>query len=250
VEQSVARLQIASDDHPYLAAGSRSTFGEAVERLRSDPTVRVVLLVGGERCFCAGASRQSLLRPSAAADVPEYVAALPRLLLSIPVPTVAAMAGHAVGGGLLLGLWCDVAVLAEESLYGANFVALGFTPGMGATAALAEWVGAPLARELLYTGRLMKGRALKPVLPHAVVPREQVIPRALDLAHEMADAPRETLVALKEMLTAVRRDALERALASEGPAQAALLGQEETRRRVGERYAFLANAGSGEAAER
>jgi len=243
-DDGVAALEIASDAQPYLSPGSLEAMTAIVERVAADAAIRAVVLVGGEQCFCAGASRDSLLRSTAGTDVPRYVAELPRLVLSIPVPTVAAMAGHAVGGGLVVGLWCDTVVLADESLYGANFMALGFTPGMGATTALEHWLGPPLARELLFTGRLVKGRELKPVLSHAVRPRRDVRERAFELAREMAQAPRDALLALKAMFASERRESLERALAREGPAQAALLARAETRRLVGERYAFLAESGS------
>jgi enoyl-CoA hydratase/carnithine racemase len=149
------------------------------------------------------------------------------------------MAGHAIGGGLVLGLWCDVAVLAEESLYGANFMALGFTPGMGATAVMEEALGAPLSRELLLTGRLMKGREIRaagaPVASH-VVPRDAVLDRARSLARELADVPRAALVLLKQSLATQRRERLERALREEHGNHMQLFTREETRGEIAQRY--------------
>jgi polyketide biosynthesis enoyl-CoA hydratase PksI len=158
------------------------------------------------------------------------------------VPTVAAMAGHAIGGGFMLGLWCESAVLAEESLYGVNFMALGFTPGMGATSLLEEAVGAPLARELLFTGRIIKGRELKAAggpLAYAVVPRAEVRARALSIAREMAAVPRGALLLLKLRLAARRSVLLEAATKEEHMLQEVLFAREETRLQIAERYGTL-----------
>ena len=118
-------------------------------------------------------------------------------------------------------------------------MALGFTPGMGATAVLEEAVGAPLARELLYTGRLVKGRELKASggpLAYAVVPRAEVRERAIATAREIAGIPREALVLLKQTLSARRRATLERAVDGEQSMHADIFAREATRLRIAERY--------------
>lgn len=237
VGEGIASLHVASDESPYIEADFHDRFAAAVAGLADDTSVRTVLLEGGDRYFCAGASRDSLLRPDAGREVPRYAAALPLLVLGIPVPTIAVMAGHAIGGGFALGLLCDVPLLAEESLYGMNFMALGFTPGMGATVLLEEAFGPALARELLFTGRLVKGRDLKAAGSPAVVPRGELRRRALALAGEVADVPREALVRLKAMLARRRRDLLQRALEEERRSHEALFALGETARHIAERYA-------------
>ncbi len=99
-----------------------------MDELATDDSLHAVLVEGGSRYFSAGADREALLTSGARAEVAKLCDEVPALLLKIPVPTVAAMVGHGVGGGLVLGLWCDMAVLAMESLYGVNFMELGFTP--------------------------------------------------------------------------------------------------------------------------
>jgi len=213
---------------------------ELLAQAGSDPTARVLLLEGGERHFSAGASREALLHTRAQEGITRYTARAPHDLLALPIPVVAAMSGHAIGGGLVLGLWCDVAVLAEESLYGANFMALGFTPGMGATTVLDEVFGASLARELLFTGRCVTGRELKECgvpLAHAIRPRREVRERALDVAREMAEAPREALVLLKRSLAGRRRERLERALTEERENHALLFEGISTHQQIAARYA-------------
>jgi polyketide biosynthesis enoyl-CoA hydratase PksI len=239
IAPGIVSLKIASDDQRYLENSTIRALAAAAETLTADQSIRAIVVEGGARYFSAGASRATLISADPANAITNYVAEVPRLLLGLPVPTIAAIAGHAIGGGLVLGLWCDIALLGEESLYGVNFMALGFTPGMGATMLLEEAVGALLARELLFTGRLMKGRELKaaggPIAP-MVVPCAEVRSRAIAIAQEIAEAPREALVLLKQTLSAKRSASLERALKDEHAMHAALFARAETRSRIAERY--------------
>jgi enoyl-CoA hydratase/carnithine racemase len=235
--EGIVSLRIASDEAPYIEADFKDRLAAAVASVKDDASVRVVLLEGGERYFCAGASRDSLLRADAGREVPRYAAELPLLVLDIPVPTIAVMSGHAIGGGFALGLLTDLPLLAEESLYGMNFMALGFTPGMGSTVVLEDAVGPRLARELLFTGRLVKGRELKAAGFAGVAPKADLRRRALELAHEVAAAPREALVRLKAMLARSRRERVVRALHDERLSHLALFARGDTARLIAERYA-------------
>jgi polyketide biosynthesis enoyl-CoA hydratase PksI len=239
VDDGVAGLRIASDAEPYMGMKWVDRFVTALEGIGRDSTVRAIILEGGERAFCLGASRDDLVAAAGRGVMPDYVGQVPRSILAVPVPVVAALAGHATGGGLLLGLWCDVTVLAEESLYGANFMALGFSPGMGATHAMAEAFGGPLGRDLLYTGRLLTGREIRDAhcpLSSVVRPRVEVMRRAVAVARQVAEAPRAAVVVLKERLAVGRREALERALRAEEEGHARLFADPSTAREIAARY--------------
>ena len=243
ISDGVASIRIATDDDPYQSTWFVPALNNAVEIVKADQSIRCVILEGGRRYFCAGASRATLMQDDLANPC-EYFSQALETLLSIPVPTIAAMAGHALGGGFATGLWCDVVILAEESLYGVNFMALGFTPGMGATTILEETLGGPLAHELLFTGRLLKGREIKQSgggLAHAVVPYEEVRQRTIAIASEIADIPREALVLLKETLAAKRRTLLEPAVKAEVAMQNKLFSHGETRLQIAQRYPAAAN---------
>lgn len=235
--EGVASVRIATDDEPWLGGDFMDRWDAVARAVADDESVRVVLVEGGDRHFCAGARQDSLVSADAPQAVSSYASALPERLLAFPLPTVAAMAGHAVGGGLLVGLWCDAAFFAEESLYGANFAALGFTPGMGSTAVMEDAFGGPLGREMLYTGRLLKGRELAETIGRRrVAPRSEVRARALRLAEEMARAPRATLVELRNLVAARRRDQRGAALEREAEAHRRVFARPETARAVAERY--------------
>lgn len=245
----LASLQISTDAYPYLGSWFLPQLGAAVDRLKADTHVRAILLEGGTRYFSAGASRDALLEETPDGAIDAYVHELPALLMALPVPTIAVMAGHAIGGGLALGLLCDIAVLAEESLYGANFMALGFTPGMGSTVVLEQAFGAPLARELLFTGRLMKGRELKAFgspIAHAIVPRAEVRPRALSIAEEITKTSRTALALLKGTLANRRLYRFEHAIKEEQAMHSILFADPVTRQQIRERYPAPANGNHAE----
>ena len=235
----VVSLCIATDEEPYLGARWVDGFATALAKLANDTTTRVVILAGGGRYFSAGASRQALTNDGERDALFDYIARAAPMLLGIPIPTIAAAAGHAIGGGLLVALWCDVIALAEESLYGVNFMQLGFTPGMGATHVVHEAFGGPLGRELLLTGRLLTGREIMRAccpLSHAVVPQAQVMDRALSIARSIADAPQQSVERLKRNLVERRHEGLERVLQAEAADHAHLFADPEISAEIRRRY--------------
>ncbi len=239
VGDGVATLTLVTDEAPHIGDAQLAALREAVEAVRDDPGIRALVLEGGERHFCSGATRETLMGDDAPQAIARLMGGFPRLLLSLGIPTLAAMSGHALGGGLMLGLWCDVAVLAEESLYGANFIALGFTPGMGSTVLLEEMLGAPLARDMLLTGRVVKGRELRDAhvpLSHAVVPRAAVHDRVHALAREMAQAPPEAMALTRGHLAARRLARFERAVIEELAMHTRVFADHQTRTSIVENY--------------
>jgi enoyl-CoA hydratase/carnithine racemase len=249
LDDGVASLRIASDAEPYIDAAWARAFAAALATVADDHAVRAIVLVGGHRYFLAGASRAALLESNTSTAATTHAAIAARALLSTPIPVVAAAAGHAIGGGLLVALWSDIVVLAEESLYGANFMALGLTPGMGATYAVPEAFGEPLGRDLLFSGRLLTGREIRESgcpLSFAVRPHAQVLEHALAGARAIAEAPRDALVLLKQTLATRRREAQERALSVEADAHAALRARPGTFEEIARRYpsAFAQETGS------
>lgn len=184
---------------------------EAYARIAAHPTARVVLLSGLPEIFCSGASRETLSDLLAGRLAPTELT-LGRRLLELPLPVVAAAEGHAIGGGFALLVSADLAVIARESRYGANFTALGITPGMGMTRLLEQVVPPALARELLYTGDLRRGATFEGTGSfNGIVPRAEVRARGLVLARALAEKPRDTLIHLKRTLALPRIRAFDEA---------------------------------------
>ena len=179
-----------------------------------DADVRVVVLSGEGDTFSSGAPRELLLRLARGEVRPSDIL-LPKLLLDCAVPVIAAMEGHATGGGFALGLAADIVLMSEDSRYGFTFMNLGFTPGMGTTMLHSHVMSAALAHELLYTGELRRGRGFAASGINHVLPRPQVAAAALDIAARIAEKPRASVTALKRTLSLPRRRAFETSITQE-----------------------------------
>ena len=186
----------------------------AFQAIDRDRDVRVVVMTGEGDTFSSGAPRELLLR-LAAGDLRPADILLPKLLLDCAVPVVAAMAGHATGGGFALGLAADIVVIADDSRYGFTFMNLGFTPGMGTTGLCEHVLSPAVAHELLYTGEMRRGSRFSGSGINHVLPRGQVESAALDIAARIAEKPRRAVTALKRLLSLPRRRAFESSLTHE-----------------------------------
>jgi polyketide biosynthesis enoyl-CoA hydratase PksI len=206
---------------------------EALRAAGERDDVRAVVLAGLPEHFSTGASPDVLAALVEGAVAPDDLL-LPRALLEVPVPLIAAMEGHAIGGGLALALCADMIVAARESRYGCNFMDYGFTPGMGTTALLEHVVGAPLAHEMLYTGALLKGARFQGRGFNHVLPRPQVLARAHELAGRIAEKPAGALRVLKATLAARKRALYEEAFTAEVRMHRRTFGTAEARARIAE----------------
>ncbi|WP_275461132.1 enoyl-CoA hydratase/isomerase family protein [Streptomyces noursei] len=196
----------------------------AMRSLRQSPDLRAVVITGTGPAFCSGADLGELANQhgQGLSGTRAQLSDFYRTWLAVrdlPVPTVAAVNGHAVGAGLALALACDLRYAAAEAKLGAPFVRLGLHPGMATTALLAEAVGPARARELLLTGRLISGaRAAALGMVHEALPADRVLPAALDVADEIAAAA-PLAVRLTKSGLAQGQPTVERALAWEALAQ-------------------------------
>jgi len=211
-------------------------FTGALAELAREPALRVLILAGTPKVFCAGATLESLRRIAAGEfDVKDLT--IGRRILEFPVPVVGAIQGHAIGGGLLMAACCDITVASETSRYGVNFTELGFTPGMGATVLLPALVGPQFAAEMMMTAKFYKGRELKNrgLFTH-IVPAADVMPLAEDIAGRIAAKPRYVLEMLKETLALPRRAGLEAAIARESQMHRICFSRPETAALIEDSY--------------
>ncbi len=179
------------------------SFDAALDRLAGESGVRAVIIGGSGATFCSGADFRSDLLDEVADPDDHFPVYRPFLrLLDVPVPVIAAMQGHAVGGGFGLALVCDVRIAAEDARYGANFVRLGLPPGMGISYLLPRVIGLPLATEYLVTGRLFDGTTAHRIgFANHVVPADQVLPTARAIAGQIASASPTAVAMTKRALT-------------------------------------------------
>lgn len=219
-----------------FSSGLVSGLRRVYDTIAASDRVKVVVLTGYETYFATGGTKENLLALSEGAgrftDVNVY-----SLALDCPLPVISAMQGHAIGGGFVMGLFSDVVILSRESVYSANFMKYGFTPGMGATYILPEKLGTSLAHEMLLSAGSYRGDALqKRNVPFPVLPRNEVVPRALELAQELADKPRIALMTLKEHLVRPLKRALPAVLEREIRMHERTIHEPEVKARITSRF--------------
>jgi enoyl-CoA hydratase len=202
-----AVVTITVDRPRVLNALNRAVFAgleDAFDEIETDPGVRCVVVTGaGERAFCAGADIRELDALGAQGAL-AFMALGQRVFDRIarsPKPTIAAVNGHALGGGLELAMACDIRVAAETATFGQPEITLGSIPGWGGTQRLPLLVGLGRARELVLTGRIFDAAEAERI---GLVSR--VVPSAVlgDTARDMA----ETIAALPPVALALAKDAL------------------------------------------
>jgi enoyl-CoA hydratase len=183
--------------HPPVNALSRALLDQLDARLSAiaaNPKVRSVVLTGDGQYFCAGADvkEMAVLGKEKAPEIQARGQALLQRLADLRCPTIAAVNGLAVGGGLELALACDLRISADSAKLGAPEVGLGLLPAYGGTQRLPRLVGVAKAKELIFTGALIPApEALRIGLVNKVVPSGQELRAARDWAHTIAQkAPR------------------------------------------------------------
>ena len=186
-------------------------FFEALESFEDNPELRVLLLTGTEPSFCSGANvrgfNQSIQareerkveqggRPWGSMEArytrrfdPESSRA-PEMVLrlqELQKPTIAAVNGHAIGAGMGLALACDIRIAAEKATFSEAFVRMGLIPADGSCWNLPRLIGVSNTLLLQYTGDRVDGQeALRMGLVSKVVPDDQLLDSALDLAYRIA----------------------------------------------------------------
>jgi len=160
------------------------------EGFQRDAEVRAIVFTGaGDRAFCAGGDlkeRNEMTDEQWRAQHVIFEQASFRVL-RCPVPVIAAVEGFALAGGCELALLSDFVVASETAVFGVPEVTLGIFPGIGGTQLLPRVLGAPLAKELIFTGRRMKVEEAKAAgLVNHVVPKGQARTKAQEIATTIA----------------------------------------------------------------
>lgn len=233
----VARLRLLDKDNQNrFSLAFVEDLRSKLDTLASDTSAKVCILSGLEDVFCAGGDREVLLG-LAEGRIEPYDLELTRQLIELPVPTIAAMAGHAVGGGLVFGLACDMVVMGRESRYGCNFMDMGFTPGMGTTRLIQAAFGDYLSAEMMFGCKYFKGKHLQDkAMVNAIVDRAEVEAYADELASRMSDKPRKAMTLLKRSLGYKKRRLFEEARTMESFMHEICFADPETQARIRENY--------------
>ncbi|HZQ58147.1 MAG TPA: enoyl-CoA hydratase/isomerase family protein [Acidimicrobiales bacterium] len=177
----------------------------AVREIAADPAVRSVVVTGEGRVFCAGADIAEFSSFTEAREFEAFITDMAgafSALSALPKPSVAAVNGHALGGGLELALACDLRVASAGALLGVPEVKLGLLPGATGTARLTRMLAPGVAKQLLMTGEpVTADEALRLGLVNQVAEDgPAAVALALDLARRLAALPTGALAAAKRLV--------------------------------------------------
>jgi enoyl-CoA hydratase/carnithine racemase len=176
---------------------------DVMERVEKDPEIRVVVLNGNGKCFCAGGdlSEMRANTPEMQRRFMELVTSVFRRIEMLRKPVIASVHNHALAGGTELILCCDMVIAADDAVFGLREIAVGILPGGGALIRMLRWMGAAKAKELAMTGdSIPAAEALKIGLVNKVVPREKLEEETMALARKLGKLPPLALGATKATL--------------------------------------------------
>ncbi|HEX8772004.1 MAG TPA: enoyl-CoA hydratase-related protein [Pyrinomonadaceae bacterium] len=217
----------------------RRDLAEALERAASASDVRVVVVTGAGRGFCAGADVAYMNELMERQDVGEFTRLLGagrRVLTTIremTKPVIASVNGPAYGAGFNLALCCDLRIASESASFSQSFVKVGLHPDWGGTYFLPRVVPTNLACEMFFLGDAIDaGRALQLGILNRVVPDGELATETRKLAERLRDAPYRSIAAAKHAVYMSEESSLERMLQYETEAQLQCFQSEEARKRV------------------
>lgn len=207
VERRAAIAVLTLDRPDRLNALNEQMVGELDRALASferDRSVRVLVLTGAGRAFCAGADITELDHLSGPHAFAEHVEAITdslRRLQRLPQPSIAAINGLALGGGLEVALACDLRIAARSARLGVPEVKLGLLPAAGGSQRLTRFLPPAIAKHMLLTGDPISAEvALAHGLVNEVVDDGSALDAALPLAKRLAAGPPLALAAAKRLV--------------------------------------------------
>ncbi|MDI3299271.1 MAG: enoyl-CoA hydratase-related protein [Bacillota bacterium] len=179
---------------------------DRLEELDADPAVGCAVLTGRGRAFAAGADIGEMAGLGVVDLLDRQPFAVWRRIDRVRMPLVAAVNGYALGGGLELAMACDIILAAASARLGQPEIRLGIIPGAGGTQRLPRRIGRYRASEWILTGaRYTAQEALEAGLVNRVLPDDQLLDAARELARTIASRPRQAVRAAKEALRASER---------------------------------------------
>lgn len=205
---------------------------EAFREARDRDDVGAIVLTGGRKLFAAGADIKEMATfgPQEIAPVVSALGDALDLLDSMPKISIAAVNGYALGGGFELALAADLRYLAADATIGQPEVNLGVIPGAGGTQRIADLAGVGVARDLVYSGRMVPAEeAHRLRLAERVLDPDGVLDVAVADARRFATGPRKALAAAKAAIRAAVLTPGPDGLATEKALFIALFGGEEQR---------------------
>ncbi len=160
----------------------------AFDKAEIDRDIKVVVLTGGLDCFCAGADLSEV--QTSDSGEPPVEPGMGEKIRYLPKPTIAAIGGYCVAGGLEIAMRCDIRIASEEAKIGDGHIKMGLLGLGGSVVVLPRLVGEGMAKELIFTGDLIDSKeAYRIGLVNHIYPKDKFIYEAFELAKRIAKNP-------------------------------------------------------------
>jgi enoyl-CoA hydratase len=187
-----------------LSAALRSALGQAFRELQADPEIRVAIITGAGRAFCAGMDLKELGaggegttgfdQSAVGQDMADAIAAFEG-------PIIAAVNGHAVTAGFELALACDMIIASSNARFADTHARVGILPGWGLSQRLPRLIGINRAKEISFTGNtVLAPQAVEWGIANRMVPPQALIPTCIELAQQMASCVPQVLRGYKRLI--------------------------------------------------
>ncbi|MCL4132265.1 UNVERIFIED_CONTAM: hypothetical protein GTU68_050362 [Idotea baltica] len=198
---------------------------DALTQFESDDAICAILFTGSEKAFAAGADIKEMVEL-------DYLAAMSKQFLGdweriaqCRKPTIAAVAGYALGGGCEIAMMCDFILAADNAQFGQPEIKIGTMPGLGGTQRLVQAVGKSKAMEMCLTGRMMDAaEAERSGLVSRVLPLNEFLPEAKKVARSIAAQSNSAAALIKESINASQNMSLQQGIKMERRAFYSLFG--------------------------
>src|ERR687894_3247012 len=222
-----------------FAGHMRRDLGETLERAGSDDDVRVIVIKGAGRAFCAGgdvAAMDDMMEREDADEFARMLGAGRRVVMAIREmvkPVLASINGVASGAGFNLALACDLRIASESASFSQSFVKVGLHPDWGGTYFLPRVVPSNIACEMFFLGESFDAQqALRYGIVNRVVADAELAAETRRLAERLRDAPHASIAAAKRAVYLSEGESLERMIQYETEAQIQCFQSREARERV------------------
>ncbi len=180
---------------------TRAEFGQAVADVAADDNIKVLILTGNGKAFVAGSDIKEFNQttPYAAHNIKR----LGEMVEALEKPVIAAVNGFCLGGGCEIAMACDIIIASEKAKFGQTEINIGIIPGGGGTQRLQRLIGVCRAKELIFTGEIIRAEEADRIgLVNRVVPMDALMSTAKELAGKIAT---KSAAALKLAKTAINR---------------------------------------------
>jgi len=188
-----------------------SDLEKAIDLLEADDAIGCIVLTGSEKAFAAGADIKEMKSQTFPDTfVHDFITDGWERVAKCRKPTIAAVAGFAVGGGCEIAMMCDFILAADSAKFGQPEIKIGITPGAGGSQRLTRAIGKAKAMEMCLTGRLMDSEeAERAGLVSRVITQEKLIEEAINTGQSIAEMPRPAAMFVKEQINRAFETSLE-----------------------------------------